>query len=149
MGEHNDRELATLEELSLHQERLTAIANVGRCSPKLQILYLQGNRIAKIENLSRLKSLKYLNLALNLIELIENVEHLESLEKLDLTGNFISNLSQSVKNLHQNTNLRHLYLTGNPCTNITNYRLFIISKLPFLTSLDGQDIKTSERVQAK
>jgi protein TilB len=47
---------------------------------------------------SRLKALEYLNLAMNNIERIENLEGLESLQKLDLTLNFIGELT-SVENL--------------------------------------------------
>jgi len=42
---------------------------------------------------SRLKKLEYLNLALNNIELIENLEGCESLQKLDLTVNFVGELT--------------------------------------------------------
>jgi Leucine-rich repeat (LRR) protein len=40
-----------------------------------------------------LKALEYLNIAMNNIERIENLEGLESLEKLDLTLNFIGELT--------------------------------------------------------
>ena len=45
----------------------------------------------------RLKSLEYLNLAMNNIERIENLEGLESLQKLDLTLNFIGELTSVEK----------------------------------------------------
>lgn len=67
------------------------------------------------ENLNKLKKLEYLNLAINNIEKIENLEGCESLQKLDLTLNFIGELT-SVENLTENIHLRELFLTGNPCT---------------------------------
>lgn len=108
---------------------------------------LQSNLISKIENLHKLKYLEYLNLSLNNIEIIENLEQLESLKKLDLTLNFIGNL-QSVENLRDNYNLRELILTGNYCANYTGYRNFVIATLTQLTSLDGVEVKRSDRIIA-
>ncbi|KAM3181272.1 hypothetical protein ACTXT7_014683 [Hymenolepis weldensis] len=68
-AEHNEGEICTLEELTLHQQD-----------------------IENLENLNRLKELEYLNLALNNIETIENLEGCESLKKLELTVNFIGDL---------------------------------------------------------
>ena len=54
-------------------------------------------------------------MAINNVEKIENLNGLESLQKLDLTLNFIGELT-SVESLQFNYNLEELYLTGNPCT---------------------------------
>jgi len=62
-----------------------------------------------------LKKLEYLNLAINNVERIENLHGCESLQKLDLTLNFIGELT-SVESLQTNIELRELFLTGNPCT---------------------------------
>lgn len=59
------------------------------------------------ENVSRLKNLEYLNLALNMVEKIENLEGCESLKKLDLTLNFVGDIS-SVVNLSPNYYLEQL-----------------------------------------
>lgn len=59
------------------------------------------------ENVSRLKKLEYLNLALNNIERIENVQGCESLKKLDLTVNFIGELT-GVETLKNNIHLETL-----------------------------------------
>lgn len=68
-----------------------------------------------VENLHKLKKLEYLNLAINNIEKIENLSACESLQKLDLTLNFIGDLT-SVESLRDNIHLVELFLTGNPCT---------------------------------
>ncbi|KAK9809811.1 hypothetical protein WJX73_009043 [Symbiochloris irregularis] len=64
-AEHNDGQLLTLREIGLHQQGLEKIELIGQLCRRLQILYLQGNVICKIENLHRLKELEHLNLALN------------------------------------------------------------------------------------
>ena len=97
-AEHNEGEISTLEEITLHQENIDKIETINQVCRQLKILLMQNNLIAKIENLNMLKRLEYLNLALNNIELIENLEGLESLKKLDLTVNFIGDL-RDVKRL--------------------------------------------------
>lgn len=139
--------ISTLEELSLHQEDIEKIDHLQNWCRNLKILLLQNNLIAKIENLFKLKSLEYLNLAVNNIEKIENLEELESLEKLDLTLNFIGILT-SVDCLKNNYNLKHLTLTGNPCTDFEAYRDFVIVTLPQLETLDGTEIRRSDRILA-
>jgi protein TilB len=79
-SEHNEGELSTLEEISLHQFDIDKIENLDKYCRKLKILYLQNNVIPRMENLNRLKSLEYLNLALNNIQKIEGIERCESLK---------------------------------------------------------------------
>lgn len=102
-AEHNDKEICSLEEVSLHQQNIERIEHIDRWCRNLKILYLQNNLIPRIgevppglldthrchvfsgfdrslvfvdlpENLGHLKKLQYLNLALNNIEVIENLE---------------------------------------------------------------------------
>lgn len=47
-AEHNDGEIFSLEELSLHQMKISKIEHIDRWCPDLKILYLQGNNITKI-----------------------------------------------------------------------------------------------------
>ena len=65
------------------------------------------NLISNKENISRLKKLEYLNLALTNIERIENLEGCEFLNKLDLTVNFVGELT-SVDSLVENIHLKEL-----------------------------------------
>uniref|UniRef100_A0A8C7ZK12 Leucine-rich repeat-containing protein 6 n=1 Tax=Oryzias sinensis TaxID=183150 RepID=A0A8C7ZK12_9TELE len=146
-AEHNDGELFSLEELSLHQLDIEKIEHIDRWCSKLVILYLQNNLIPRIENLGHLKRLQYLNLALNNIEVIENLEGCESLQKLDLMVNFVGHLS-SVDSLRHNIHLRDLCLMGNPCSRFEGYRQYVVAALPQLQCLDGTEISRSERIQA-
>ncbi|KAL2096840.1 hypothetical protein ACEWY4_006047 [Coilia grayii] len=147
-AEHNNCEIFSLEELSLHQQDIERLEHIDRWCRDLRILYLQNNLIPRIENVGRLKKLEYLNLALNNIEIIENLEGCESLQKLDLTVNFVWSLS-SVCSLRGNAHLRELYLVGNPCTQYQGYRAYVIATLPQLQSLDGEPIKRAERIRAE
>lgn len=96
----------------------------------------------------KLKQLEYLNLALNNIERIENLEACESLAKLDLTLNFVGQLTD-VESLRGNYNLRELILTGNPCAEYAGYREYVIAVLPQLQRLDCADVTDTHRLQAR
>ena len=147
-AEHNEGHLPTLEEISLHQQKLEKIEYINRVCADLKILQLQDNCIERMENLGRLRKLEYLNLAMNSIEKIENTEPLEKLEKMDLTLNFIGELS-SIRVLGlNNQNLKSLFLMGNPCTQFDHYRDYVIALLPQLEFLDGTPIGKSERISA-
>lgn len=54
-AEHNDRVLATLQEVALHQQNIERIELLNQLCRRLRILYLQNNVICKIEQLNRLK----------------------------------------------------------------------------------------------
>eukprot|EP00111_Clytia_hemisphaerica_P020031 TCONS_00059073-protein len=146
-SEHNDCEITTLEEISLHQCDIERLEYIGKWCRDLKILYLQSNLIPKIENIHQLKKLEYLNLALNNILVIENLKGCESLKKLDLTVNFVGKIT-SIESLKGNEFLRDMYLTGNPCTEYVGYRDYVIATLPQLTSLDGTPVSKSERIKA-
>ena len=146
-AEHNDGALATLEEISLHQQNLGKIEYINRVCSKLKILQLQDNCIERIENLQRLKGLEYLNLAMNNIEQIENLEANENLNKLDMTLNFVGELTRGLDCLKHLQFLHHLYLMGNPCTEFPSYRQYVVGTLTRLRTLDGMEISKSERIQ--
>jgi protein TilB len=47
-AEHNEGDIATLEEIALHQEKITKIENLDKWCRQLRVLLLQNNCIAKI-----------------------------------------------------------------------------------------------------
>ncbi|XP_072707258.1 dynein axonemal assembly factor 11 [Ciconia boyciana] len=71
----------------------------------------------------------------------------EELQKLDLTANFIGELS-SIEALKYNIHLKELFLVGNPCTEFEGYRQFVVATLHQLKCLDSKEIERSERIQA-
>uniref|UniRef100_A0A8D0XIF6 U2A'/phosphoprotein 32 family A C-terminal domain-containing protein n=1 Tax=Sus scrofa TaxID=9823 RepID=A0A8D0XIF6_PIG len=120
-AEHNDCIIFSLEELSLHQQEIERLEHIDKWCRDLKILYLQNNFIGKIG--------------------------CEGLTKLDLTVNFIGELS-SVKTLQHNIHLKELFLMGNPCADFDGYRDFVVATLQQLKWLDGKEIERSERIQA-
>ncbi|XP_065435623.1 dynein axonemal assembly factor 11 isoform X3 [Chrysemys picta bellii] len=121
-AEHNNRELFSLEEISLHQQEIEQLEYIDKLCRDLKILYLQNNLIPKIG--------------------------CEELQKLDLTANFIGELS-SIEILKHNIHLKELFLVGNPCTEFEGYRQFVVATLHQLKKwLDSKEIERSERIQA-
>ncbi|XP_065442243.1 dynein axonemal assembly factor 11 isoform X5 [Chrysemys picta bellii] len=120
-AEHNNRELFSLEEISLHQQEIEQLEYIDKLCRDLKILYLQNNLIPKIG--------------------------CEELQKLDLTANFIGELS-SIEILKHNIHLKELFLVGNPCTEFEGYRQFVVATLHQLKWLDSKEIERSERIQA-
>lgn len=47
-SEHNEGEISTLKELTLHQQKLDKIEHLDRWCRELEILLLQNNNISKI-----------------------------------------------------------------------------------------------------
>ena len=148
-AEHNEGLVSTLEEISLHQQEIERIENLGQLCRHLKILYMQNNLVSKLQNLHRLKELEYANFAVNNIRKIENLQRCESLAKLDLTVNFIDKSSLlTVHTLEANYKLEDLYLMGNPCADFSGYRVFVVGTLPQLRRLDGKEVTPSERILA-
>ena len=147
-AEHNEGLVSTLEEISLHQQEIERIENLGQLCRHLKILYMQNNLVSKLQNLHRLKELEYANFAVNNIRKIENLQRCESLAKLDLTVNFIDKSSLlTVHTLEANYKLEDLYLMGNPCADFSGYRVFVVGTLPQLRRLDGKEVTPSERIR--
>lgn len=71
----------------------------------------------------------------------------EGLTKLDLTVNFIGELS-SVKSLQHNIHLRELFLMGNPCADFEGYRQFVVAALQQLKVRSSPTCRRPGKVQA-
>ena len=112
-------------------------------------------------HLKLFRSLEYVNLALNNISKIQMPRGgMEWLRKLDLTLNFIGldSLEESIDNLAPCRSLEELFLLGNPCMGIegksdrqegwTGCRAYVVARLPTLKSLDGIEVRRSERLVA-
>lgn len=75
----------------------------------------------------------------------------EFLKKLDLTVNFIDldTLEDSINHLQSRHLLKDLYMMGNPAeSNWSNFKTYVIAKLPQLQNLDGVEITKSMRIVA-
>ncbi len=85
----------------------------------------------------------------NYISRIEKLgESLTGITSLILTNNRIANLSE-IDNIATLNHLEHLSLIDNPVTLKSNYRLYVMHKIPSLKSLDFRKIQQKEKDAAK
>merc|ERR1719354_18453 len=109
-------------------DNLDALANVTN-------LYLQGNKIEKIQNLECLSpTLKFLTLSQNKIVKVEGLKMLRNLGFLDLSENKIVNIDYS----QLPGSVVFLSFEENPCSEKPNYKKKLIENLPQLKSLDNE-----------
>ncbi|NWW37371.1 TILB protein, partial [Panurus biarmicus] len=136
-AEHNNCEIFSLEEISLHQQEIEKLEHLDKWCRDLKILYLQNNLIPKIENVGKLKKLEYLNVALNNIERIENLEVNASLKQVLPTAEFLSlNFSECLQVT--------FHLQG---SHVTPKKVLCSAQVA-LRYLDSKEIERSERIKA-
>ncbi|XP_071433343.1 leucine-rich repeat-containing protein 46 isoform X2 [Pithys albifrons albifrons] len=125
--------------LSRSRENISSIGKL-RSLGDIHSLYLQQNKIEKIENLDCFPNLRFLCLAGNRIQRVENLQPLAHLCALDLSHNQIQVLDTE----ELPRSLQLLDLTGNGCTLQDGYRALVLAALPRLLQLDAQPIHGEE-----
>lgn len=136
-------------ELSLRGFKIPVIENLGATQDQYQVIDLSDNEILKLDNFPMMLKLEALMLSDNRICRVSRGlgKFLPKLESLVLTNNKFSKLAD-LKPLSEFP-LVFLSLIGNPVASLTDYRLFIIHRLPKLKVLDYQKVKQAEREAAK
>jgi len=107
-GLTNDFHLSKVNVIYLNFNKISKIEGLSHAdlSRNLKELYLQNNKIRKIENLNNLENLLKLDLSNNQITKIEGLNFLKSLQWLNLEYNMIENLNaEQLKNLSYLTEL--------------------------------------------
>ncbi|XP_060554900.1 leucine-rich repeat-containing protein 46-like [Ruditapes philippinarum] len=133
--------LNQITHLRLDRERIGEIDSLELLGDMCTNIYLQHNRIEKIQNLECLKNVTFITLANNRIREIENLRHLRKLVFLDLSENQISAVDKD----EIPSSVIILNLQGNPCTKYPHYRLNMIRDVPKLKQLDLSAISSSEK----
>ncbi|NXK43281.1 LRC46 protein, partial [Piprites chloris] len=118
------------------------ISSIGKLQDQggIHSLYLQQNKIERIENLGCFPNLRFLCLAGNRIQRVENLQPLPHLCALDLSHNYIQVLDTE----ELPRSLQILDLTGNECTRQHGYRELVLGALPHLLQLDAQPLRGEE-----
>jgi len=127
-------EIKRLTHVRLDREDITTIDNLELLGP-ITNLYLQQNKIEKMENLECLSSsLKFLTLAGNNITCVDGLLMLKVLSFLDVSDNLIEQLDY--KQLPKT--IIFISFINNTCTLLSNYRESLKKQLPCLKSIDGE-----------
>ena len=140
-----DKALSEIELLLLNGKK---IANINELDifVNLKELYLNQNYINEIKGLESLKNLQVLNLGFNNIKKIENISHLKNLNLLDLSNNLIDQFNY--ENIPKE-NMIYLYMYYNPFfkkINIFEYRANIIINFIKIERIDKLQISDRERL---
>ncbi|ORX41716.1 L domain-like protein [Piromyces finnis] len=160
-----------IEELHLGGNLIQRIPDISMVKfPCLKLLFLNNNKINKIERFNTmptlielivnknhiktidddgfdgLYNLKELQIKDNCLKSIANLNSLSSLRRLYLTGNRIQDLNELGK--LSLPNLFEIFISQNPITKKMGYRYTLIIRLPKLTSIDGNEITSEEKEKA-
>jgi len=133
----------------LRGNKIPAIENLAATMDGFDTIDLSDNEIRRLDNFPRMKRLSALFMNNNhLVRIGADVgESLPNLRTLMLTGNKITNLFE-LDPLGKMPKLTMLSLIGNPVSRQPHYRLYVISTIPSLKTLDFRKIKAKDRVEA-
>jgi hypothetical protein len=101
-------------ELELNDNQLTEIPKGLEKLAKLEVLYLEGNKLTDVKGLEKLNQLTNLSLDVNGLTDVTELGKLKELKELNLGGNQLTN----VKDLDKLTQLTSLDLGGNQLTEV-------------------------------
>ncbi|XP_040557565.1 leucine-rich repeat-containing protein 9 isoform X2 [Gallus gallus] len=154
----------------LDEIKILSVAKANICS-QLQVLNLHGNRLNKLQNISRFKTLRkliisfndftslndiydlpnleYFDASHNHVITLEGIRALNKLQFFDLSWNQLKKSKEVINILRKHTpNLQSLDIRHNPWYKPTSIRLSVIGQLKALTHLDGVLITDEEAAEA-
>uniref|UniRef100_A0A8C3M464 Leucine rich repeat containing 9 n=1 Tax=Chrysolophus pictus TaxID=9089 RepID=A0A8C3M464_CHRPC len=137
-----------LQVLNLHGNRLKKLQNISRFKT-LQKLIISFNDFASLNDIYDLPNLEYLDASHNHVITLEGIRGLSKLQFFDLSWNELKKSKEVIKILCKHTpNLQSLDIRHNPWYKPTSIRLSVIGRLKTLTNLDGILIADEEAAEA-
>lgn len=143
-------ELVDLTQLTLTENKLkTFKPDVFKSLSKLETLLLDQNQITDITEglFDGLAALKKLVLNENGVENITGISSLVTLENLEMQQSQLEEI-EKIKPFIDLKALKSLNLDGSPVDGVENFRSEIILMLPWLETLDEENISFAERQEA-
>lgn len=136
-------------ELSLRGLKIPAVENLAVLQDQLDTIDLSDNEIKRLDNFPLMPRLGTLLLNNNHIAKISSNlgSFIANLHSLVLTNNRITNLSD-IDQIASLTKLEHISLMDNPVAHHPNYRVYIISCMPTLKSIDFMKVTATEKSEA-
>lgn len=136
------------EELHLGNRGFETLVNF-QYFVNLEILWLNGNNLTKLEGLDSNTRIKELYIQNNNLRTLEgSISKMKHLVALTAYNNQLSNLKKNIDFLSDFHYLSHLELYNNPLSEEPNYKKLIIYNLKNLILFDRHTIKDSERQDA-
>ncbi|KAL4455778.1 hypothetical protein ABPG74_003188 [Tetrahymena malaccensis] len=112
--------------ISVVQKSINEIDRLPYKYNNIEILYLSNNNLTDLEGIQQFKKLRTLTLAhneLSNVKILRQISQLNSLEQLNLSGN--------------------------PIAKHPNYKIYLLTVLPNLKSLDGRPVSEEARLKAE
>lgn len=134
-----------IEFFDISDNEINGIDLIGSC-PNLIHLNINNCNLLDLNGLSFLPSLQILNASGNRIKSLQPLVQSLQLKHVNLRDNYISSLNQ-LKGLSQLNLIETVDLKGNPVTEIKFYKHIILSNLPIIFKLDGEDLTAEDFVE--
>eukprot|EP00933_Yihiella_yeosuensis_P041383 TRINITY_DN35772_c0_g1_i1.p1 TRINITY_DN35772_c0_g1~~TRINITY_DN35772_c0_g1_i1.p1 ORF type:complete len:491 (+),score=91.79 TRINITY_DN35772_c0_g1_i1:153-1625(+) len=115
----------------------------------LEVVWLQGNRLARIENLENNFRIREVYIQDNRLVSLAGLKTFKFLKVLLASGNQLRNLEKQLALLSRFAFLKKLDLFDNPVAEEPDYRLRLIYHLPQVEILDRHTVKGPERLRAE
>ena len=137
-----------MEEIVVENLELTNIEpDQLKLFPNLQVIYLNNNKLTKLDNLNFCIRLEIIDARDNQISHI-HLPKQSFLKELYLANNNFTDVDLFIEEASNLRNLEILDLRNNLLTQVRGYRQMIISKFQSLKVLDGLEVLVSERQKA-
>ncbi|KAJ3312492.1 hypothetical protein HDV04_003092 [Boothiomyces sp. JEL0838] len=163
--------LPNLEELYLGYNNIARISDLGlHRMPQLKILYLQGNKIGRVDGLEQMTNLielvldknqikqidplsflslinlRELHIKENRLKTLANFDCLPNLQILFLTNNRIHEMSEIEK--MKLPSILEISLASNAVCRKQLYRIGLVIRFPHIMGIDGKEVTNEERQRA-
>ena len=129
-----------LRDLNLAFNELESIDDLRRNNTELRRLNVAHNKLRSLAGTETMTQLRSIRASNNRLRGLQSLAACRALEECWLQHNKLADLVAIVDALRALPNLRDLVLMGNPCCEMPEYRAWVISQLPALQLLDGQDV---------
>mmetsp|Transcript_1442 Transcript_1442/g.2766 ORF Transcript_1442/g.2766 Transcript_1442/m.2766 type:complete len:651 (+) Transcript_1442:235-2187(+) len=145
----NDKYAALCTELHLSNRNINTLCHFNAFT-QLSTLWVNENKLTKLEGLDKNVRLRNLHAHGNRIRTLEgsSLAFFKFLEYLTLNDNLLESIADVVGEVKHLRHLKKIDLFGNPISQEDNYRLLIISEIPWLQCLDRVTITKTELKEA-
>lgn len=145
----NDKYAALCTELHLSNRNINTLCHFNAFT-QLSTLWVNDNKLTKLEGLDKNVRLRNLHAHGNRIRKLEgsSLAFFKFLEYLTLNDNLLESIADVVGEVKHLRHLKKIDLFGNPISQEDNYRLLIISEIPWLQCLDRVTITKAELNEA-
>lgn len=148
IAKRNRKYASECTEVYLSNKDGTELSDQFRNFESLEVLWFNGNKLSKLDNLDKNFRVRQVYVQDNRIVSLAGLRTFKFLQVLLASNNQLRDLEKQIGLLSRFNFLARLDLFGNPVAEEPDYRLRIIKKIPRVEILDMQVVKESERVRA-